>query len=127
MGHTRCSLRKVLFIIEALLNSAPAQASPGLAKDIIWWGETMFTGPIFPPAESPQSWSQIGVIVHELAHLVSERIKDPAHYSKSLRMLPFRALFNADNYRLAVQAASMGLTAPDLLAGRPPNSAVTGF
>jgi RHS repeat-associated protein len=110
--------------------NAPAWTSAAVAKDIIWYKpQNFFGGPIgmptFPPPDFPVSNCQIGVLIHEFAHLTSERIDDQewplgdgtsekAYDEKSLLLLPWKALFNADNYRIAVQAVVAGLSAEEV-------------
>jgi hypothetical protein len=70
------------------------------------------TLPIFTPPDTPLAPSDVTVLIHEFAHLVSKgSITDNAYYRDSLALLPNKALYSADNYRIAVQALISDISA----------------
>jgi hypothetical protein len=60
--------------------------------------------------KKPLEPSQVGILVHEFAHLTSKGLIDDLIYDEpSLLLPPLVAFANADNYRLAVQGANSGV------------------
>jgi RHS repeat-associated protein len=88
----------------------------------VYLGELYFTFNDFPNPGSPMALCKVGALVHEFSHLALDQIGDFAYEAPSF-YLPFaEALTNADNYRLAVQGITAGLTAQQALESLAPTN-----
>jgi len=102
----------------AILPPFYAQVFPTIATDIVYLGELFATFPLLPqPGTSRNNVSQVGGIVHEFAHLIYTKIGDVTYGIPSLVLSPIQALYNADNYRIAVEAVFLGLSAEQVFSG----------
>jgi RHS repeat-associated protein len=82
----------------------------------VYYGELFFKLPTFPQVDTylTSVVDQIGGLVHEFAHLVYTKIEDPGGYGiPTLRLPPIVALYNAENYRLAVEGVFLGIPASE--------------
>ena len=77
---------------------------PLYAPNTVYLGPGFFAGlPLLPP--TPLDHCRLGTVIHECAHLATgAKINDKGGDGlQALKVTPLTALYNAENFRLAVQ------------------------